>query len=97
MNFIEAGRVRIARTAMLTLVAGLMGLAPAAAAVDSEAVRSACTSDAFRLCSNTMPDVARTRACLASHRGSLSPTCRAGLSGGGRGGTTRHRHHTRHH
>jgi hypothetical protein len=82
---------------MLAALAGLLaaGIAPAAAAVDAEAARSACTSDAFRLCSNTMPDVARTRACLMQHRGSLSAACRAGMSGGG--GIRGHHHGTRHH
>ena len=96
MNAILAGRVRYLTIAVLGLMIGVLpgGIAPAAAAAaSSEAVRSACTSDAFRLCTNTMPDVARTKACLLQHRGSLSPTCRAGLSGGG-GGT---RHHRRHH
>jgi hypothetical protein len=86
---------------MVALLAGLLpaGIAPASAAVDAGTARSACTSDAFRLCSNTMPDVERTKACLMQHRGSLSPACRAGMSGGmsGGGGTHRRHHETRHH
>jgi len=92
---------------MFAVLAGLLPacIAPATAAVDAGAARSACTSDAFRLCSNAMPDVGRTKACLMQHRGSLSPECRAGLSGGGRGGGTHGRkgtheevhHHYHHH
>ena len=85
------------------MVAALAALLPAGigasgeAAVDAGAARAACTSDAFRLCGNPMPDVGRTKACLLQHRGSLSPACRAGLSGGG-GGRGRHGHREyRHH
>jgi hypothetical protein len=97
MKVIQAGRVRFTRIAMVAVLAGLLpaGIAPAAAAVDPGAARAACTSDAFRLCSNAMPDVGRTKACLLQHRGSLSPACRAGLSGGGGGGGT-HRHKEMH-
>jgi hypothetical protein len=99
MKVIQAGRVRFTRVAMFAVLAGLLPacIAPAAAAVDAGAARAACTSDAFRLCSNTMPDAGRTKACLMQHRGSLSPACRAGLSGGG-GGRGHHGHHEyRHH
>ena len=99
MKVIQAGRVRFTRVAMFAVLAGLLPacIAPAAAAVDAGAARAACTSDAFRLCSNAMPDVGRTKACLMQHRGSLSPACRAGLSGGG-GGRGHHAHHEyRHH
>jgi hypothetical protein len=40
-----------------------------------------------------MPDVAKTKACLARHRASLSPTCRTAFSGGGSNG---HNHRRRH-
>jgi hypothetical protein len=96
MNGLLAGRVRFSGIAALALLAGLLpaGITPAAAAFDAEATRTACMHDAFRLCTETMPDVARTKQCLLLHRVSLSPECRAGFSGGGgRRGT----HHTRHH
>jgi hypothetical protein len=99
MKVIQAGRVRFTRFATAAVLAVLLpaGIAPAAAAVDAGAARAACTGDAFRLCSNTIPDVARTKACLVQHRGSLSPACRAGLSGGGGGRHRRHEYHHRHH
>ena len=81
---------------MLALLAGLLpaGVTPAAAAFDAEATRTACMHDAFRLCTETMPDVERTKACLLRHHASLSPECRAGFSGGGGHRATRHhRHH----
>ena len=37
----------------------------------------ACTSDAFRLCSSEIPDVARVTACMAAKKSQLSPGCRA--------------------
>jgi len=74
----------------------LMGAMPAyvdQAAAQGSAVREACTHDAFRLCSNAMPDVARTKACLARNRSSLSPLCRTAF--GGRA-THARRYHRRH-
>jgi hypothetical protein len=73
------GCVRFATIVALGLLGNTMPgyLRPAAA----EAVRDACTHDAFRLCSNMIPDVGRTKACLARHRNSLSPQCRAAFSG----------------
>ncbi len=38
--------------------------------------RSACTPDAFRLCSEHIPDASRITACLIQKRASLSPACR---------------------
>ena len=61
-------------------------------------VRQACTPDAMRLCSDTIPDVARTTACMKAKRRELSPECRMAMAGGG--GATRHRattHHYYHH
>jgi hypothetical protein len=57
-----------------------------------ETVREACTHDAFRLCGDAMPDVAKTKACLARNRASLSPLCKTAFSGGGSRGHRRHRH-----
>jgi hypothetical protein len=64
---------------MATIAFGMMTmpmpgyLHPAAA----ETAREACTHDAFRLCSDAMPDVERTKACLAKNRSSLSPLCKS--------------------
>jgi hypothetical protein len=57
----------------------------------AETAREACTHDAFRLCSDAMPDVAKTKACLARNRASLSPLCKTAFSGGG-SHRRRHRH-----
>ena len=38
--------------------------------------RSACTSDAFRLCVAAIPNQSAVIACLRSKRSQLSPTCR---------------------
>jgi hypothetical protein len=80
MKDVQVGRVRFATIVVLGLLANAMPgyLRPAAA----ETVRDACTHDAFRLCSNTIPNVGRTKACLARHRNSLSPKCQTAFSGG---------------
>ncbi len=80
MKDVQAGRVRFATIVVLGLLANAMpgSWRPAA----GETVRDACTHDAFRLCSNAIPNVGRTKACLARHRNSLSPKCQAAFSGG---------------
>jgi hypothetical protein len=80
MQDIQVGCVRFATIVVLGLLANAMlgYLRPAAA----ETVRDACTHDAFRLCSNTIPNVGRTKACLARHRNSLSPKCQVAFLGG---------------
>jgi hypothetical protein len=80
MKDLQTGGVGFATIVVFGLLAnGMPGyLRPAAA----ETVRDACTHDAFRLCSNTIPNVGRTKACLARHRNSLSPKCQAAFSGG---------------
>jgi len=77
--------------AVLGLMTGLIAASSAPAA--AQTAREACTHDAFRLCSDAMPDVARTKACLARNRSSLSPLCRTAFASGG----THGRHHGRHH
>jgi len=37
--------------------------------------QEACTSDAFRLCSELIPDIPRITACLQAKRDQLSPRC----------------------
>jgi hypothetical protein len=77
MKDVQSGYGRFATIVALGLLAGAMPLRQAAA----ESVRDACTHDAFRLCSNTIPNVGRTKACLARHRSSLSPQCQAAFAG----------------
>jgi hypothetical protein len=80
MKDVQVGCVWFATIVALGLLANAMPgyFRPAAA----ETVRDACTHDAFRLCSNTIPDVGRTKACLARHRTSLSAKCQIAFSGG---------------
>jgi hypothetical protein len=91
MKIIQAGCVRFTTMAMVGLLAGPMLAYVGPAAAETAEAREACTHDAFRLCSDAMPDVARTKACLARNRSSLSPLCRAAFSGGGT--HARHRRH----
>jgi len=79
MKDVQAGRVRFAAIVRLGLLGGAIAgyFQPAAA----ETAREACTHDAFRLCSDAIPDVGRTKACLAKNRSGLSPLCRAAFSG----------------
>ena len=77
MKDVQLGCVRLATIAVLGLLANAVPGRPAAA----ETVRDACTHDAFRLCSNAIPDVGRTKACLARHRNSLSPRCQTAFGG----------------
>jgi hypothetical protein len=58
----------------------------------AETVRDACADDAFRLCSDAIPDVAKTKRCLARNRSSLSPLCRKAFSGGATHGRRYRRH-----
>ncbi len=92
MKNVQAGCVRFATIVVLGLLAGAM---PAYfRSATAETAREACTHDAFKLCSDAMPDVGRTKACLAKNRRSLSPLCRAAFSD--RGPYGRHyRHHRR--
>lgn len=43
----------------------------------SDAERSACTPDVFRLCGQYIPDVDGIFGCLKVQRANLSPACRA--------------------
>jgi hypothetical protein len=39
--------------------------------------RIACMPDAFRLCSDQIPDIKLVRACMRANKANLSPRCRA--------------------
>jgi hypothetical protein len=54
----------------------VLGAATIAAAQTSEE-QAACQDDAFRLCSQTIPDRERTFQCMIANRDVLSPGCRA--------------------
>jgi hypothetical protein len=91
MNQVRAVRIRLMIIAGALSLGTLAAWAPATA--EAQDARTACTHDAFRLCSDTMPDVERTKACLFRNRASVSPECRAGMSGGR---TSARRRHVRH-
>jgi hypothetical protein len=90
MKNVQADFVRF--TAAIAL--GLLGAAMAAPVrpAAAQTTREACTHDAFRLCSDAIPDVEKTKACLARNRDSLSPACKAAFGGGA---PHRHRRHRR--
>jgi hypothetical protein len=73
MKKIRSGLVRVA------IIGSLVGTIPITAfaePVPTDAERSACTSDAFRLCVALIPNQSAVIACLKSKRSQLSPTCR---------------------
>lgn len=64
--------------AAIVMAAGISG--PAANAQDKRGTpeqRAACMSDAFRLCSDDIPDADKVESCLRQHRPDLSETCRS--------------------
>jgi len=93
MRNVEAKCIRFATIAVFGLLAGLLPAYFGAAAAETPEARTACMHDAFRLCSDTIPDVERTKACLMKNRRDLSPLCRGAMPGGGR---THARHRRRH-
>ncbi len=50
--------------------------APPALAQGTEAQRSACMPDVFRLCASAIPNVGNIKSCLARQHTRLSPACR---------------------
>jgi hypothetical protein len=71
------------------IAAAFFGLAIAAWAAPAPVLaqgtpeqRQACSGDAQRLCSHTIPDAQTTGRCLAANRRNLSPACRAAFSSG---------------
>ena len=42
--------------------------------------QEACTPDALKLCSATIPDIPKTTACMKAHFADLSPRCRAAFA-----------------
>ena len=48
-----------------------------AAIAQSQEDQQACMNDAFRVCSATIPDRARTTTCMIQNKSQLSPACQA--------------------
>lgn len=65
---------RATRFGGLTACAFLGSLASASAQGTPEQ-QAACAPDAVKLCSDTIPDVERTKACMQRHEAQLSPRC----------------------
>jgi hypothetical protein len=88
----------VCRLALPICAALLCGVGGAGAEVPVD-VQQACTPDAMRLCSDTIPDVARTTACMKAKRAQLSQECRVAMAGGSGHRTVRRAtyHHYRHH
>lgn len=61
------------------VVLGLAAVVSAKAEEGTYAQRMACTPDAWRLCSDEIPDVGAVKACIIAKRAQLSPACRAVL------------------
>jgi len=64
--------MQIRLTLALALTAGLLSTA---AIAQSSEDQQACMNDAFRVCSATIPDRARTTACMVQNKSQLSPAC----------------------
>lgn len=59
------------------LVAALSVLMlPTAGHAYTQDEQQACSGDAFRLCSQEIPDVDRVTVCMIRHQSELSPSCR---------------------
>jgi hypothetical protein len=64
----------------MTAADGLAGAI--AVAQGTQEQQMACQSDAFRLCSQYIPDVTNVRACMVKNIRSLSPACRSQFTEG---------------
>jgi hypothetical protein len=51
----------------------------------------------MRLCNDTIPDVAKTTACMKAKRAQVSKECRVAMAGGGGAGGERRVHHYYYH
>jgi hypothetical protein len=67
------------RRPYLLAIAAFSVLATAGASAQDLRQREteACMGDAFRLCSDAVPDEARVTACMSAKRAQLNPSCRA--------------------
>jgi hypothetical protein len=64
--------MQIRLTLALALTAGMLSTA---AIAQSSEDQQACMNDAFRVCSATIPDRARTTACMVQNKSQLSSAC----------------------
>lgn len=54
-----------------------LGLLTTAASAYTQEQQQLCTGDAMRLCSDTIPDIERTTACMIAKQSQLSDGCRS--------------------
>ena len=77
------------KSALALVVLSLSMTSPALSQSDRQSRQQiACEDDAFRLCSNEIPDEARVASCMERQKAKLSPDCRAMF-------TPSHRHRAR--
>ena len=62
---------------MLAATALAFGLLTTSASAYTQEQQQLCTGDAMRLCSDTIPDVERTTACMVAKQSQLSDGCRS--------------------
>lgn len=85
------------------VLAAVFGLGASVAAHAFEVTdqqREACEPDAFRLCSNEIPDIPRVTACMTANKSRLSPACRAvfnAMESGHATASVQHSEHKKHH
>jgi hypothetical protein len=70
---------RTIRTASIALAfaASISALSSTASFAFSSEAQAQCTGDAFRLCSDEIPNIPKITACMFKHRSELSTGCRA--------------------
>jgi hypothetical protein len=66
------------RTASIALAfaASISALSSTASFAFSSEAQAQCTGDAFRLCSDEIPNIPKITACMFKHRAELSTGCR---------------------
>jgi hypothetical protein len=78
----------------------LLGGSGGMSAAQAQDAEYACRQDAFRLCSQYIPNEGAVKVCMRRNVRSLSAACRTAFVGSGkraRRHVSRHRHHYRHH
>jgi hypothetical protein len=103
----KIGSLKALAAAGVLLVFGALAT-PASAQRSDDAgmqnAQNACQGDAYKFCSDAIPDRAKVASCLFKHKREISPACRT-VIGGGKGdgkkaaGKTRkgkHKAHRRH-
>lgn len=61
----------------LAFAASLSAMSSTASFAFSAEAQAQCTGDAFRLCSDEIPNIPKITACMFKHRADLSTGCRA--------------------